>query len=302
MKPVLMLLLILILIGLTLFLLLIRLSISYYRRKQEANVRFSRDVLLRHDQFIPCRSFFFQIPGISNYVRKENKLGIYSTDGLRHVALDKIGSEKGLLMVDYTGFTIWIFDSQMAKDIFITQRKVFAKPTRSLGYQFLRIFGDNILTVDDLSQTLKNHKAITGPAFSEQNLALVADIAIQLTDQTIESWQQNEPSQTAFTKNINEEFTMITLGVIAKAGFGKETTIQDLKPLTQDVKNLQNLTFGQAFSQFIKYLLLILLLRKFLPFGSHFSSFFARLHRIFLQVSQISTLPFNSVKLKSKLL
>lgn len=128
-------------------------------------------------------------------------------------------------------------------------RNNFVKSTDE--YTLLKGFGSNLLVVE--GEEWKRQRRIAAPAFSDKNNRLVWDTAKEFVQQMTDGW---ESKKSIIIHDVSEELALpLSLGVIAKAGFG-----QDISLGNDFVPTGHQLTFKDALSTVSKTMHLPLML------------------------------------------
>jgi cytochrome P450 len=151
---------------------------------------------------------------------------------------------------------VFIRDADMAKDVFIDNRRDFVKPLEVYG--ILNIFGSNIVVSE--GEEWKKHRYLCNPAFGEQNLHLVFKKTAENLQKAFNKWDRMGTSNGAEIHIFND-MTKLALAVISEAGFNKNFHLfgEDEKP-TGDHK----MAFAHAFDIVSDSLLWKLILPSFL--------------------------------------
>lgn len=122
-----------------------------------------------------------------------------------------------ITLITPTRTTFYIADPNIAKEVMITEVKKFPKPT--FFYKVLSIFGENIVTTEDLMW--KRHRKIVSIGFSERNNKLIFSQSIKYVSDLINELKENN------TIDVVSYSVKITLYIISSAFFGFTGKWQD---------------------------------------------------------------------------
>lgn len=117
----------------------------------------------------------------------------------------------------------------------ITKASKTGKPF--LNYQFLRLYGENIVTVSDNVQW-KIHRHICGPAFDEQHLKYMSAVCNDSMNLLFKRWSSYPTSNQSITIDPYKEFADVTMDIIGKTAFGYDLQVltDTPKPITGNHK------------------------------------------------------------------
>lgn len=148
------------------------------------------------------------------------------------------------------------------------RREAFPKTLQS--YKVLDIFGRNILSTEGAEW--KEHRKVSAPGFNEKNNLLVFAEATKQTRGMIRKWMD---AGDVTQKDVPTDTMRLALHIITKIGFGVSLLWPGEKPTgNQSVRDAElssneppeghTMSFEQALTDLLEYLIIILLAPKWL--------------------------------------
>jgi len=151
--------------------------------------------------------------------------------------------------------SVLVGDANVVKEIFTTHKEKIIKPVQQ--YAILGFYGHNILISEGAEW--KKHRRIADPAFSDNNMKLVASSTSELTNQLIRSWSSKIGTKDSLVIEPAQYIKDVAMGVISEAGFGvKLAGVFEYKDESD-----KNMTFKDALTIVSNTIILKLLVPNF---------------------------------------
>ena len=119
------------------------------------------------------------------------------------------------MVVSPTRNVLWTCDPQVILQV-LSRRNDFHRPVVAL--KVLNLYGPTIMGTEGPESRL--YQKITSPSFNDETHQAVWSVSLQLTQQLLKSWLEDEP--VGHVLRMNQDTSRLTLCVISRVCFGRE--------------------------------------------------------------------------------